>query len=97
MIMKGPVQGAFSVYEDFMNYKEGVYQHLSGKYLGGHGVKIIGWGKEDGLEYWLCVNSWGTKWGTDGYFKIKMGEAGIEKSIYASNPIISGLDNRIIQ
>lgn len=31
-IMKnGPVQTAFDVYEDFLNYKSGVYEHKSGK------------------------------------------------------------------
>ena len=38
------METGFVVYEDFMNYKSGVYHHVSGKMLGGHAVKIIGWG-----------------------------------------------------
>ena len=50
----GPVEGGFFVYEDFMNYKSGVYVHKKGRGLGGHAIKIIGWGVEQGLPYWLC-------------------------------------------
>ena len=40
-IMKnGPVEAAFSVYEDFLAYKSGVYKHTAGSFLGGHG-KIL--------------------------------------------------------
>lgn len=60
----------FDVYSDFMNYKSGVYKHVGGKLEGGHAIKILGYGKEDGLDYWLCANSWNTTWGMDGYFKI---------------------------
>ena len=30
----GPVETAFTVYQDFMNYKSGVYQHISGNLIG---------------------------------------------------------------
>ena len=42
----GPVEAAFTVYADFPTYKSGVYKHMSGKELGGHAIKIIGWGTE---------------------------------------------------
>jgi cathepsin B len=29
-LTKGPVEGAFTVYDDFFNYKSGVYQHTTG-------------------------------------------------------------------
>ena len=40
----GPVETGFMVYEDFYNYKSGIYSYVSGSLLGGHAVKIIGWG-----------------------------------------------------
>lgn len=44
----------------------GVYQHVSGSAVGGHAIKILGWGEEDGVPYWLCANSWNTDWGENG-------------------------------
>lgn len=40
----GPVEVAFTVYQDFLTYKSGVYHHTSGTALGGHAVKMVGWG-----------------------------------------------------
>lgn len=48
----GPVEGAFTVYEDLLQYKEGVYQHTTGKMLGGHAIRILGWGVENDTPYW---------------------------------------------
>lgn len=33
-------------------------------------MKIIGWGYENGLDYWLIENSFGPNWGMNGYAKI---------------------------
>ena len=44
----------------------GVYQHVTGGVLGGHAVKMLGWGVEDGTPYWLIANSWNTDWGDNG-------------------------------
>ncbi|XP_036405895.1 cathepsin B-like [Megalops cyprinoides] len=84
----GPVEGAFTVYEDFLLYKTGVYQHVTGSALGGHAIKILGWGEENGTPYWLAANSWNTDWGDNGYFKILRGEdhCGIESEIVAGIP-----------
>ena len=30
----------------------GVYQHKTGKYLGGHAIRILGWGVENNTPYW---------------------------------------------
>jgi len=84
----GPVEGAFTVYEDFFNYKSGVYSHVSGGVAGGHAIKVLGFGKENGVDYWLCANSWGTGWGMSGFFKIKQGDSGIDQQIYACSPSV---------
>jgi len=88
MMTNGPVQAVFSVYEDFLTYKSGVYKHLTGQYVGGHSVKIIGWGVLSGQAYWLVQNSWTSTWGDDGYFMILRGvdECGIESGIVAGMP-----------
>lgn len=85
----GPVEVSFDVYEDFAHYKSGVYKHVTGEALGGHAVKLIGWGtSEDGEDYWLVANSWNEGWGEDGYFMIKRGtnECGIEDDVVAGLP-----------
>jgi len=81
----GPVTVAFTVYEDFESYESGIYQHVTGRSLGGHAVKMIGWGVEDGVEYWTIANSWNEGWGEDGFFRILKGvnECGIESAAYA--------------
>lgn len=88
MLKNGPVQTAFTVYADFPNYKSGVYQHKTGSALGGHAVKMMGWGIEDGTPYWLVANSWNTDWGNEGFFRILRGsdECGIESSVVAGFP-----------
>jgi len=78
----GPVQTGFMVYEDFMHYKGGVYEFTHGQQLGGHAVKIIGWGNENGKEFWIAQNSWGPEWGENGFFRIKFGECLFDSNAY---------------
>jgi cathepsin B len=73
----GPLEGYFSIYEDFFNYKSGVYYHVTGGLSGGLSVKILGYGIENNEKYWLCANAWSTLWGMEGYFKIRQGDCGI--------------------
>jgi len=81
----GSATAAFTVYSDFPTYKSGVYRHASGTMLGGHAIKMLGWGVEDGQDYWLIANSWNNEWGDGGTFKIVRGEnhCGIEGQVSA--------------
>ena len=82
------METGFTVYDSFMNYKSGVYERTWFDVIpkGGHAVKVIGWGKEDEKDYWLCANSWNTSWGDNGLFKIRMGSCGIDTDLYACYP-----------
>ncbi|CAD6192882.1 unnamed protein product [Caenorhabditis auriculariae] len=88
ILTNGPVEVAFTVYADFEAYTGGVYVHTAGDQLGGHAVKMIGWGVDNGTPYWLCANSWNTDWGEKGYFRIIRGvnECGIEGGVVGGLP-----------
>ena len=84
----GPINSVYNVYEDFFNYRSGIYRYVSGKLLGGHSVRVIGWGYENGTDYWLVANSWGTAWGMKGFFKIKIGDklSKFDENMYSCTP-----------
>jgi hypothetical protein len=77
---KGPVVAGFNVYYDFLkDYTDGTRVYIpkeKQKVLGGHAVKIVGWGSQnqdnEKVDYWICANSWGKDWGDQGYFKLAM-------------------------
>jgi cathepsin B len=85
LMTHGPLAVAFRVFADFLTYKSGVYKHTTGSELGGHAVEMVGWGVEDGQDYWLIKNSWNPSWGDGGFFKIAKGvspsECGIEDMV----------------
>jgi len=87
-VMQGPVDVTFNVWGDFDEYRSGVYTHQGGEYLGLHSVKVIGFGVEKGVDYWLVQNSWGSSWGEKGFFKIRRGtdECFIETLVYTGFP-----------
>jgi hypothetical protein len=73
LLQAGPIVAGFQVFSDFETYTEGIYEHVEGNLLGGHGVAIFGYGEDDKGGYWICKNSWGTEWGEQGWFKIRWG------------------------
>jgi cathepsin B len=82
IMTNGPIETWMNVYQDFLSYTGGVYQHTTGPYLGGHMVKVLGWGNANGVDYWIAANQWGTLWGDEGYFNIKMGDSDFDDSMW---------------
>jgi len=75
-----------NIYLENVDYKTGSFSATPFKFIGGHAVVVVGWGsgkvresllKQGGnpqlmvdVPYWIARNSWTTKWGIGGYFRI---------------------------
>jgi cathepsin B len=84
----GPIEAVLDVYDDFPYYESGVYYRTSNTLMGVHTVEVLGWGTENGMNYWLCKNSWGDSWGDNGFFKIKMGDCDVNSGLTTCAPLI---------
>jgi len=85
LVRNGPQVVSLTVCDDLFVYKSGVYKHsANATCLGGHAVRLIGYGTEEGTgeDYWIITNSWNKYWGDNGTFKILRGvnEVGIESA-----------------
>ncbi|NXX77684.1 CATH protein, partial [Urocolius indicus] len=85
-----PVSFAFQVTANFMHYRKGVYSnprcdHTPDKV--NHAVLAVGYGQADGTPHWIVKNSWGPRWGMDGYFLIERGKNMCGLAACASYPI----------
>ena len=92
ILQYGPIEATMNVYQDFMYYKSGIYKHTSGDVLEALSVRLLGWGNDNGTDYWIGANSWGPTWGEDGYFKIKFGECDIDYDAVAGQPDLTRVD-----
>lgn len=74
----GPVVTTFHVPSSFKFYNTGVYSTNmckgKSKYSVNHSVVVIGYNLNAKDPYFEAKNSWGKRWGDDGYFKIKIGK-----------------------
>lgn len=55
----------------FQLYRSGIYSEpqCSSARLD-HALQVVGYGSQNGNDYWICKNSWGTNWGDRGYILI---------------------------
>lgn len=60
----------------FQHYTSGVLTSGCGQQLD-HGVLAVGYGTEDGTDYWKVKNSWGPEWGDQGYILIERSSANL--------------------
>jgi hypothetical protein len=68
LIDHGPLIICIHFWQDFFYYFGGVYKHHTGQPTGGHVVAIVGY--DDSKSCWIVKNSWGTKWGEKGWFRM---------------------------
>ena len=61
--------------EFFQKHPFGIYKSTnSSPSLGNHSIRLVGFGIEGDVKYWIGLNSWGSSWGDRGSFKILRGE-----------------------
>jgi len=79
----GPVSVAIEADKDaFQFYSGGVLTDTSCGQQLDHGVLAVGYGSENGQNFWKVKNSWGEMWGDQGYIKLGRGiESGGECGI----------------
>tara|TARA_Y100000992_G_scaffold300777_1_gene270153 strand:+ start:8849 stop:9874 length:1026 start_codon:yes stop_codon:yes gene_type:complete len=58
----------------FLFYGEGIFDCEECSTRNNHAVLLVGYELKDDVPYWIIKNSWGEKWGEDGYIRIKMTE-----------------------
>eukprot|EP00400_MALV-I_sp_L67-5_P000660 gene660-964_t len=78
IVMNGPILGVMFMSDDILLYKDGLFKAVptSRQFLDENksrmfvGVTVLGYGTEDGRDYWLVENAWGPEWGQNGVAKI---------------------------
>lgn len=78
---RGPIGCGLESTSAFRRYRGGVHRETGPRGILNHQVSLAGWGRArgredvpDGMEFWIGRNSWGTFWGEDGWFRIRMHE-----------------------
>lgn len=68
----GPVAASIQATEELQFYSGGILLDekcdINVKDLN-HGVLVVGYGTENGKDYWIVKNSWGSNWGENGYYR----------------------------
>ncbi|KAG6515802.1 hypothetical protein ZIOFF_026232 [Zingiber officinale] len=82
-----------AVGRDFQLYDSGIFTG-SCNISSNHAMTIVGYGTENGKDYWIVKNSWGVTWGESGYIRMERnianstGKCGIAR--FASYPVKIG-------
>lgn len=63
-----PVNFGMTIYSNFYSYKSGIYNKISGNYVGGHALSCVGY--DDEKQAFIVKNSWSEKWGDKGYIYV---------------------------
>lgn len=64
---------------DIGSYSSGIHPGSNCDSQLGHGMLLVGHGRQDGKPYWLLRNSMGKKWGENGYLRLSRDLAVMDK------------------
>lgn len=83
LIRSGPLYVSLLCFEDFYDpvswTESGIYMHKRGALIGKHASAAVGWGTDmNGRDYWLLLNSFGSGWQQEGYFKVLRGKSSLQ-------------------
>ena len=59
--------------DNLQNYKSGIFGRTTKDCPStdaNHAVNLVGYGSEAGNLYWIVQNTWSSRWGESGYFRI---------------------------
>lgn len=56
--------------ESFMRYSSGVYYEDNCSHVTNHAVLLVGFGSENGEDFWVIQNSFGVRWGEEGFIRV---------------------------
>ena len=97
---RGPVSCGMHVSPEFVKYSGGIFKQFTPfAWLLDHEISLVGWGEENGEEFWVGRNSWGTWWGENGLFRIAMHHfnLGIELECSWATPSVSPSSAQIVR
>jgi len=89
LAVHGPISCGIQATANFDIYMGGIYSETLASVELNHEISVIGYGVTDeGQEYWIGRNSWGTYWGEYGFFRMQMykDNLGIETDCTAGIP-----------
>ncbi|RVE73909.1 hypothetical protein OJAV_G00035910 [Oryzias javanicus] len=87
----GPITVAIDAdHASFLFYSSGIYDESNcDPNRLSHAVLLVGYGSEEGQDYWIIKNSWGSSWGEGGYMRlIRNGSNTCGIASYALYPIL---------
>lgn len=70
LFKNGPIIVSLYVTSRWRFYKSGVWYDRDCAEVTNHSMLLVGFGTENGKDYWLLKNSWGKDWGEKGYIKV---------------------------
>lgn len=89
IFLKGPIAAGIYDDDEFDEYDGGVFYSETEYTETNHAVILVGWGNEDGEEFFIGKNSAGTEWGEDGWFRIEVDSSRIgEGAVYLDSDTI---------